>query len=106
MGIKLECIKHLFRKPFTRRYPKEEVKPCPRFRGKIKFHSKKCIGCKKCVQACPTRAIKYRGKGKLDFDMGECFFCGLCVDVCPVGAIEFSNEFAYADKDKKKFIVK
>lgn len=106
MGINLECIKNLFRRPFTRRYPYEKVEPFPKFRGKIRFCSRKCTGCKKCVIECPPRAIKFHSKGKLDFDMGECFFCGLCVDVCPVGAIKFDQDFEYATKDKGKLIVR
>ncbi len=35
----------------------------------IMFYKNKCIGCGKCVEACPTK-------------MKECVLCGKCADVC------------------------
>ena len=106
MGIRWECFKHLFKKPFTKRYPKEKVVPHPRSRGRIKYDAKKCIGCRLCEKNCPSSAIKFYKKGRIDFDMRECIFCGLCADVCPVDVISFTCEFELADGDKKNLIVK
>jgi len=104
--IDLECLKNLFKKPFTGRYPYEKIKPSKKFRGKIRFISEKCIGCQLCEKNCPSKAIKFYEKGKIDFDMSECFFCGLCVDICATDAIVFEGDFEYSGKNKKKFIVK
>ncbi len=106
MGIQLECFKNLFKKPCTTKYPFEKLKPYKRFRGKIKYLSKKCIGCMQCSRNCPSEAITFYKRGRIDFDMGICMHCGLCVDVCPVDAIEFNQQCEYADKNPKKFIVK
>ena len=106
MGIMLECIKNFFKKPFTKKYPLIKTKTYERFRGRILYKSKTCIGCMQCAKNCPSAAITFHKKGKIDFNMGECMYCGLCVDVCPVDAIKFLNEFEFADKNPKKLIVK
>lgn len=47
-----------------------------------------CIGCTKCIQACPVDAII--GGSKLMHTVIEplCTGCGLCVPACPVDCIE------------------
>ncbi|MFH1474145.1 MAG: 4Fe-4S dicluster domain-containing protein [Candidatus Aenigmatarchaeota archaeon] len=104
MGITTEAIKNLFKKPFTRRYPKEKLKPYKRFRGRIKYYPKRCIGCRLCEKYCPVGAVKFHKKGKIDFDLGICVTCGMCQDVCPTQpkSIEMTNEFEFSNKDKKK----
>jgi len=55
--------------------------------GIIKIDSEKCIGCKKCVQACPYNAMFFNEKIKKSF---KCEFCGgepACVKKCPTDAI-------------------
>ena len=104
MRVEIEALKSLLKKPFTRRYPKEKVKPYPRFLGRIHFYPKRCIGCRLCERYCPVCCIKFRKKGKIDFDLGLCIFCKLCEDVCPTKpkSIILSNEFEYADENKNK----
>ncbi len=102
MGLYRDVLKNLLSKPFTRRYPKEKLEPFDKFRGRIVYLSKKCIGCMKCVRNCPAHAIMFRKKGDIDFNMGQCIYCGLCVDICPVGAIKWSQEFEFSDRDKKR----
>jgi len=106
MGIVWECIKNLFKRPFTQKYPFVKPEIYERFRGKIKYKSKICIGCMQCAKHCPSVAIKFYKKGRIDFDMGKCLHCGLCADICPVKAIIFTHEYEYADKNPKKFISK
>lgn len=48
----------------------------------------RCIGCKHCVEACPTKAItQFEDKTQLSYPE-RCIYCAICEDVCPVGAIE------------------
>lgn len=51
----------------------------------------KCIGCTKCVAACPFEAIKMVNK-KAVIDLTKCTLCGSCVEVCPVKAIIITRE--------------
>ncbi|MEM0372838.1 MAG: 4Fe-4S binding protein [archaeon] len=102
MGIALDIIKNFFKKPFTERYPYAKKEPKERFRGRILYDSKKCIGCRQCFFNCPAHAITFKKMGNIKFDMGKCIYCGLCRDVCPVKCIHYTHEFEYADSDKKK----
>lgn len=47
-----------------------------------------CIGCTKCIQACPVDAIIGSGKHMHSIIAHECTGCGLCVEPCPVDCIE------------------
>ena len=46
-----------------------------------------CIGCTKCIQACPVDAIVGAGKRLHGVIAQECNGCGLCVTPCPVDCI-------------------
>lgn len=46
-----------------------------------------CIGCTKCIQACPVDAIVGAGKRLHGVIAAECNGCGLCVAPCPVDCI-------------------
>jgi electron transport complex protein RnfB len=47
-----------------------------------------CIGCTKCIQACPVDAIIGTAKHMHTIISHECTGCGLCVDPCPVDCID------------------
>jgi Na+-translocating ferredoxin:NAD+ oxidoreductase subunit B len=47
-----------------------------------------CIGCTKCIQACPVDAIIGAGKLMHTILADECTGCGLCVEPCPVDCID------------------
>ncbi len=47
-----------------------------------------CIGCTKCVQACPVDAILGAAKQMHTVIVSECTGCDLCVDPCPVDCID------------------
>lgn len=47
-----------------------------------------CIGCTKCIQACPVDAIIGTAKHMHSILQNECTGCGLCVAPCPVDCIE------------------
>jgi Na+-translocating ferredoxin:NAD+ oxidoreductase subunit B len=59
-----------------------------------------CIGCTKCIKACPVDAILGSGKLMHAILTDECTGCGLCVEPCPVDCIEMVTiPEAYYDKD-------
>lgn len=47
-----------------------------------------CIGCTKCIQACPVDAILGSAKKMHSIIAVDCTGCGLCVAPCPVDCIE------------------
>ncbi len=47
-----------------------------------------CIGCTKCIQACPVDAILGAAKQMHTVIEDECTGCDLCVDPCPVDCID------------------
>jgi electron transport complex protein RnfB len=46
-----------------------------------------CIGCTKCLQACPVDAIVGAAKQLHGIIASECTGCGLCIAPCPVDCI-------------------
>ncbi|OAI48846.1 hypothetical protein AYO45_00805 [Gammaproteobacteria bacterium SCGC AG-212-F23] len=47
-----------------------------------------CIGCTKCIQACPVDAILGTGKLMHTVITDECSGCELCIKPCPVDCID------------------
>lgn len=47
-----------------------------------------CIGCTKCIQACPVDAIIGAAKQMHAVIGPDCTGCGLCVPACPVDCID------------------
>lgn len=52
------------------------------------IRSVECIGCTKCIQACPVDAIMGSAKQLHIVIKQECTGCGLCVAPCPVDCID------------------
>jgi len=56
---------------------------------KVAFiREEECIGCTKCIQACPVDAIVGAGKLMHTVLASACTGCDLCVEPCPVDCIE------------------
>ncbi|MFM2667841.1 electron transport complex subunit RsxB [Vibrio mediterranei] len=56
---------------------------------KVAFiHEDMCIGCTKCIQACPVDAIVGGTKALHTIIKDECTGCDLCVAPCPTDCIE------------------
>ena len=54
-----------------------------------------CIGCTKCIKACPVDAISGAAKQLHEIIASECTGCELCVEPCPmdcIDMIEFVDE--------------
>lgn len=65
-----------------------------------------CIGCTKCIQACPVDAIVGSNKQMHHILQHECTGCMLCVEPCPVDCIEAvaEPEFNYhPDLARKRY---
>ena len=52
------------------------------------IHEDLCIGCTKCIQACPVDAIVGAAKAMHTVLKQECTGCDLCVAPCPTDCIE------------------
>lgn len=53
-----------------------------------------CIGCTKCIQACPVDAIVGASRRMHTVIAGWCTGCELCVPPCPVDCIAFDGTAA------------
>ncbi len=62
-----------------------------------------CVGCTKCISACPVDAIIGSAKVMHAILEHECTGCGLCVEPCPVDCIEL---VALTEPDFDKSIAK
>jgi len=73
-----------------------------------------CVACKepKCIEGCPTQAIKWDEKEKrIIIDKEKCVACGLCIERCQYGSITLAlnDENAFVcdfciDLDKPKCV--
>ncbi|KGP64297.1 [Fe-S]-binding protein [Legionella norrlandica] len=55
------------------------------------IREEECIGCTKCIKACPVDAIIGSSKLMHAVIAHECTGCGLCIEPCPVDCIEMIN---------------
>lgn len=55
------------------------------------YTSSRCIGCGKCVEACPDNALMLTPGSGIVTDFEQCNLCGNCADVCPSRAMEISG---------------
>lgn len=57
------------------------------------YFENKCIKCRSCIDACPTKALFVGAEGFpfIEIDREKCTKCGICVDVCPTKALTFDS---------------
>ncbi len=55
----------------------------------IRINSISCVGCKKCVEACPGNLIKVVDNKAVIKREKDCWGCTSCLKECKAGAIEF-----------------
>lgn len=61
------------------------------FTYKIKIKQNQCIGCFKCVRACPMEALSVENN-KVRYNFHHCIVCNICTETCPVKAITYTNK--------------
>lgn len=68
---------------------REEANARYREPAQVIIREEECIGCTKCIQACPVDAIIGTAKQMHTVLTNECTGCGLCIPPCPVDCIEW-----------------
>ena len=63
-----------------------------------------CIGCRKCIPACPVDAILGAAKLMHTVIESECTGCELCIAPCPVDCIELTSERVKVNGKPKAFV--
>ncbi len=56
--------------------------------SKVEIDAKNCVGCTKCIQACPVDAIIGASRTMHHIISDICTGCNLCIPACPVDCIE------------------
>lgn len=59
---------------------------------KPRVKKKECIGCKKCENICPVKAITMKDKKPI-INRDKCIRCFCCQEFCPVGAMKAHKNF-------------
>ena len=61
-----------------------------------------CVGCARCLPACPVDAIIGSRNFTHTVIHDECVGCGLCLPPCPVDCITLESRFAGAPADTRE----
>lgn len=85
--------------PFIQTISKN-IEPSPRV---VKIIEQDCIGCTKCIKACPVDAIVGAAKKMHTIITKECTGCNLCIPACPVDCIVPDNISPNYDREKARY---
>ncbi|MGC4115106.1 MAG: glycyl-radical enzyme activating protein [Myxococcales bacterium] len=59
-----------------------------RVQPEVQWIGSRCIGCHRCVAACPRRCLSVSASKAIEIARPECDGCGACVEACPSTAME------------------
>jgi electron transport complex protein RnfB len=76
-----------------------QQKEKPSMVARIREHE--CIGCTKCIQACPVDAILGASKRMHTVIDDECSGCELCIEPCPVDCIDMIEITEHPSKQNR-----
>ena len=71
------------------------------FANKPCLKKSKCIGCGKCANICPAKAITIDNK-KAKIDRSKCIKCYCCQEFCPIGAMVVKSSLVMKVLHSKK----
>jgi len=113
-------FKHMFHRPITFQYPREQRVIPDAHRGALGLlryddGHERCVGCDLCEAACPSHCIKVissedkslplqRYASEFYIDITKCVFCGYCVEACPVNALAMTKMYEYSTHDKRTLL--
>jgi len=80
-----------------------EQSPIPKV---ARIREDECIGCTKCIQACPFDSIVGAAKQMHTVLERDCTGCELCVAPCPVDCIDMVNLASLTLQEKKENTVR
>jgi pyruvate formate lyase activating enzyme len=66
----------------------ESINPFP----EITYKESKCIGCNKCIDVCPTKAL-FESENGISINREKCDGCGECTEICYSGALELCGKY-------------
>lgn len=93
-------LAELLHKPVLPLDPAFGIEPATR---RVAFiREAECIGCTKCLQACPVDAIMGAAKLMHTVIVDECTGCDLCVAPCPVDCIEMHDLPKITDRSEQQ----
>lgn len=67
----------------------------------VRIDENACIGCTKCIAACPVDAIIGASKMMHTVIKEECIGCNLCIPPCPVDCIQIIP-YQFSESEEKK----
>lgn len=86
-------------KPYEAEMEKTQKPP-----QKVIIREDVCIGCTKCIKACPVDAILGASKQMHTVIQSECTGCELCIEPCPVDCIDIIPAESHSpEKARQRF---
>jgi formate hydrogenlyase subunit 6/NADH:ubiquinone oxidoreductase subunit I len=109
MTMEKELLKNFTKTSATLHYPYKKIIQVDGLRAKVTWNIERCIGCRLCLEICPSNAIEMIGEkedAEIIYNLDRCIFCGECVDICPTNAIVSTKEYelTYRKVEEMKII--